>query len=91
MKTILTFLIAILAFASTVAWAGERTPAAAAAAATAASQQGTPAPAKARAAAPAGRSAAASTDSPARSGADFRIELPDAPAVFCACVSQRRL
>lgn len=94
MKTILTFLIAVLAFAGTVAWAGEPTTrtAAPAAAEQAAPRQAEPARAGARTPSPvhpqAPRRAPASRAEPA---ADFRIELPDAPAVFCACVSQRRM
>lgn len=94
MKTIITFLIAILAFAGTVAWAGEPARGAAPSAA-GARQSDTQAPA-ARTAAPAQRAGSPHRGQPApAAGAvpagEFRIELPDAPAVFCACVSQRRL
>ena len=94
MKTIITFLIAILAFASTVAWAGETTRDGAPAAAV--SSPAAPKPPVAHKAEPAQRAATThrgpqAHDARVDPASEFRIELPDAPAVFCACVNQRRL
>lgn len=94
MKTIITFLIAILAFASTVAWAGETgrhvgpaaTGSSPAAAKPPASHKVDPAQR-----APAAQRGPQARDARVEPASEFRIELPDAPAVFCACVSQRRL
>ncbi|HSI60092.1 MAG TPA: hypothetical protein VLA16_21220 [Ideonella sp.] len=94
MKTIVTLLIALLGFATSVAWAGPEQGQAGAVA-----QQVQSAPAGRQAAAPA---ASAAKRAPAARGnhkpagnpaaaASYEFDLPAVPAVLCACVVDKNL
>jgi len=96
MKTIVTFLIALLAFASTLAWAGpEQSTGRGTAAQTQnqpqAREAARPAPSAAQRS-PAARSAASRpAHNPAAPVANYEFDLPAGPTVLCACVVDKTL
>lgn len=100
MKTIVTLFIALLSFASTLAWAGPETPGSAAGQQV---QTQTAAPqhkAQRSQGAPGARSAQSAQNTPgavqpgtsnSHSGPAAAFTLPTGPAVLCACVIDRTL